>query len=380
MSTQALKAIATGATADPFAQLLNRPVRTFDADAYHVMQERDAQLIRDNLLHGAANREFVYQFSIGDTKVAGISVIGARQLASEYKGIKQRIVASTEKRGSLFVFRTFEPLDIKTVELPALAEDVDFYEVVMEIQDVKTGNSVQVRKSEPRMERKRNGELYLRPHYDVIAESKAFRNGVLSVLPQSVIIEFEQRCLATGKGSEELTMDQLRERIVAYCTKKAVVLIRGTLAELNYGELTGLATAARTSLETFREAAQGLGIVPITDAPAATPLEAPPAGAPVDPDTGEILGKQDDELRAVEAKPAARSRKGANTAPAPTPAPASDPAAISATQLKGLLTQAGDRIELDEAADFIRTLPEAEQEEVRALYQARVQELEGQTT
>jgi hypothetical protein len=262
MSTQALKAFAAGGTTDSvFADLLSRPHRTFDPDAYHVMQERDDQLIRDNLLHGTANREFVYSFSIKGTTVTGISVIGARQLAAEYKGIKQRIVASTEKRGALFIFRTFEPLGIETRELPDLASDPDFYEVVMEISDIKTGNSVQVRKSETKLEKTRDGKSFERPHYSTIAESKAYRNGVLAVLPQSVIIEFERKSLNANNKSDELTIEQLRERTAAFCAKQGITLIRGSLTDLTYGELRGLASAANTSIDAFREAAQALGVL-----------------------------------------------------------------------------------------------------------------------
>lgn len=356
MSTQALKAVATGATSDPFAQLLSRPMRSFDPDAYHVMQERDNQLIRDNLLHGAANKEFVYQFSIKGTNVTGISVVGARQLASEYKGIKSRIVASTEKRGALFIFRTFEPLDIKTVELPALSDDPDFYEVVMEVQDVKTGNSIQVRKSESRLEQKRDGSLFARPHYDVIAESKAFRNGVLSVLPQSVIIEFEKRCLAAGNRSDELTIDQLRDRTTAYCAKNGINLIRGALTALNYAELRGLASSAGTSIDAFRQAAESLGIVPVV------------GGIAVDPGTGEILAGQDDALREVEQKGAV-SRRGSKK---------QDPEETLGQKIRRQLENAQDADVLAVAADLISELADqAEVDELTALYNKRRAELDA---
>ena len=78
--------------------LLARPMGGFDPDAWHVMQERDNDLIRSELMHGTANKAFVYSFDIKGTKVNGISVVGARELASQYKGIKSRIVATIEKR------------------------------------------------------------------------------------------------------------------------------------------------------------------------------------------------------------------------------------------------------------------------------------------
>ena len=189
MSSAALKMAATGGhrTTDDFQDLLARPLASrFDPDAYHVMQERDNALIRDEIMHGVASKAFVYSFAIKGSTVTGISVVGARELASQYKGIKSRIVATVEKRGALFIFRSFNPLNIETRVLQELEMDEDFYECVMEVSDIKTGNSIEVRKKELKTERKRDGSGYDRPHYDVIAESKAYRNGVLAVLPHNI--------------------------------------------------------------------------------------------------------------------------------------------------------------------------------------------------
>jgi hypothetical protein len=253
---------SAGMAADSvFDDLINRPAR-FNADAWHVMQERDESLIRDQLLHGVASREFIYSFSIAGTAVNGVSVVGARELASQYRGIKARIVAVTEKRGDLFIFKTFTPLSIDTRHLPDLGGEDDYYECVMEVQDIKTGNSIEVRKKEFRFERKRDGSTYERPHYDVIAESKAFRNGVLSVLPQSVIIEFEKRCLAAGNKSDERTLDQLRDGASSHATKLGLGIDRKALFSLSYSEISGLGQAAKAGPEEFRRAAIALGLIP----------------------------------------------------------------------------------------------------------------------
>src|SRR6266704_2827112 len=69
----------------------------FDADAYHVIEQRDDALIAEEVLHGAGSNKFVYQFSMrGGDIVAGISVVGARHLAAHYGGIKHRLVASIQ--------------------------------------------------------------------------------------------------------------------------------------------------------------------------------------------------------------------------------------------------------------------------------------------
>jgi hypothetical protein len=245
---------------NPFEALLQQSVR-FDPDAWHVMQERDEQLIRDAVLHGTIIKDYIYEFSIKGQKVTGISVVGARQLACEYKGIKSRIVASADKTGSMFVFRSFDPMNIHVQHIEELAAEPDYYECIVEVSDIKTGNSIQVRKKEFKVEKKRDGGTFERPHYDVIAESKAFRNGVLSIIPQSVIAEFEQKALKAGNASHEKTIGQLRENLMAYATKQGIKLDRGALSGLTYAELAGIGSAAKASLNAFKAACHAAGLI-----------------------------------------------------------------------------------------------------------------------
>ena len=129
------------------AQAFQAPA-VFDPAAWHAMQARDDTLIRDLVLHGVTDDKWIYEFDISGKKVSGVSVIGARHLASQYGGIRSRIVASVDKTGSLFVFKSFEPLGLAVQRIFELEDVDDFYEVVMEITDIKTGNSLQVRKKE----------------------------------------------------------------------------------------------------------------------------------------------------------------------------------------------------------------------------------------
>lgn len=283
-SIAALKSAPAPQGQDELSRLLSGPVRAaFDPEAWHAMQERDNRLIVDNLLHGPQSGEFVYAFKVTNKLVVGTSVVGARQLASEYKGIRARIVATIEKRGALFIFRTFEPLTIDTRELHALADETDFYECVMQVDDTKTGNSIQVRKRESKVERNSQGGTYERPHFDTIAESKAYRNGVLGVLPQSVITEFEKRNLRAGLDalqpdvkklaidwlnaakqnpvSEGKTIDQLREGALAFAAKNGIALDRGRLNALVYAEILGLGNSVKDGLDAFKGAALSLGVV-----------------------------------------------------------------------------------------------------------------------
>lgn len=296
MATDLRQLRAGGAPAgegDVFQTLLQRSVQVFDPDAYHVMQQRDEQLIEDELLRGAGSKAFVYSFPLQGSTVTGVSVIGARQLASEYGGIKSRIVATVEKRGSLFIFRSFEPLNIETRVLHELSEEVDYYECIMQVDDIKSGNAIQVRKKESKLEKKRDGSMFERPHYDVICESKAYRNGVLSVLPQSVIQQFKAKHLAAGNSSDEKTMDQLRAGALQFSTKHGLALNRAALQQLTYAEIAGIGGAVALGVDAFRKACEAVGLVegatgevpppPPPPAPrgkAAPPAPAAPAQAP----------------------------------------------------------------------------------------------------
>ena len=172
------------------------------------------------------------------------------------------------------MFKSFEPLNVQANIIPQLVDEDDFYEVVIEITDIKTGNSIQVRKKETKTEKRQNGSSYARPHYDVIAESKAYRNGVLSIIPQSVIKEFEARALRSGNSSGEKTIDQLREGAIAFGVKNGISIDRQELGSLTYAEIYGLGSAAGNGARAFREAAESLGIV--RGAPAVQETDAPP--------------------------------------------------------------------------------------------------------
>lgn len=323
----------------PLAPFLNKGYTpNFDPDAFHAMQERDNQLIRDEIMHGFASRAFIYSFEISGKRVNGISVIGARELASQYRGIKARIVATVEKRGPLFIFRSFTPLNIETRVLHDLSDDEDYYECVMEVSDIKTGNSIEVRKKENKNERRRDGTPYARPHYDVICESKAYRNGVLSILPQNVIKDFEAKCLATGDKSAEMTLDQLRAGAIAFAAKNAIALDRKAVNGLAYAEINGLGSAAKQSKEAFMDAALALGLIEST------------------PETGNATKKPDAPKETT--KPAAKA----------APAKAAEPQGTATTDGESIgTTHTGQRwepspeeqeaIRLQEAAEAAQSAP-----------------------
>lgn len=330
-----LRAGGAASESNPFQELLQRSVQTFDPDAYHVMQQRDEQLIEDELMHGVASKTFVYSFPLQGNTVTGVSVVGARQLASEYGGIKARIVATVEKRGALFVFRSFEPLNIETRVLHELEGEGDYYECIMQVDDIKTGNAIQVRKKESKLEKKRDGSIFERPHYDVICESKAYRNGVLSVLPQSVIQGFKAKHLAAGNATNEKTMDQLRAGALAFAAKHALVLDRAVLNALTYAEVFGVGSAAGQGVDAFVKAGQAIGLIssgeveppaaPKPPVPAPTPKATPAAPKAADPAANPQQSKPPadweptpEELAEIEAREKAEAT-GQAAAPAANP-------------------------------------------------------------
>lgn len=334
MATASLNNLRSGAQTSEgpnvFERLLQQQSSRFDPDAYHVMQQRDDQLIEDELLYGVASKKFVYDFKIQSTRVTGVSVVGARQLASEYGGIKSRIVATVEKRGALFIFRSFEPLNIHTAVLHELSEETDFYECIMQVDDIKTGNSIQVRKKEAKTEKKsvqNGGGSYDRPHYDVISESKAFRNGVLSVLPQSVIEAFKQKHLTAGNTSNEQTIAQRREGVIKFAGKHGIALQRDALAALTFAELDGLKGSIELGIEGFMKASGALGLIESATGEVAPPAPRAASPAPKPEATrhqaaAPAASTDDDWTPSPEEEAEIRARELAESAPqAPAAAP-----------------------------------------------------------
>ena len=239
---------------------------SFDVDAWHVMNERDSALIQDEVLNGAASSAFVYQFDIAGTRVSGISVIGARHLASHYQGIKHRLVASTQKVGSLFTFTSFPaehmPMAVTCSIVPELADEPDYYAVIVELIDIKSGNSIQMEAREQRFEQRRDGSRYERPHYQKIAQSKAFRNGALHLIPQDVQQQFLALMLKAGKGAN-ITPSVIAEKragVLRFAAANAVPLDRRAIEHLSADQISGLGDAARQGTAAFANAARSLGL------------------------------------------------------------------------------------------------------------------------
>lgn len=253
----------------PMLEAVRNAAGQFDATAWHVMDQRDNALIEQEILHGAGSNKFVYSFPISGQKedVSGISVIGARHLASHYGGLKHRLVASIQKTGELFVFQSYPtegtPMQVTCSILPELGDEPDFYGAVVEITDIKTGNSVQVERRENRFERRREGGEYERPHYATIAQSKGYRNGVLALIPQDVQIRWKQTQLSLGKNDTitDSVIDEKRAAVLRFAAAKAIPLDRRSVEALTLDQLSGLGDAAREGrVPAFVNSVRALGL------------------------------------------------------------------------------------------------------------------------
>lgn len=305
----------------------------FDPDAYHVIGNRDADLIADQIMGGAGSSKFVYNFELKGKPVTGVSVVGARQLAYSYGAIHHRLIASTSKRGSLFVFTTYPhgdtPMGVSTMIIDDLAGEPDFYSALVEVEDVKKGNSVQVEAMELRVGLTRDGTPFDRPHYEKIAQAKAYRNGVLAVIPQDVQLRWKVEMLKLGKN-EEITasvVDAKRRGVLRFAAVRGIPIERRSLEAITLEQIAGLSEAARTGQDgVFVNAAAALRILAAPEAANRPQVEekpkqqsrargsrgkegerreAPKSGAetPHDPETGEINDEPRREMPQAEERP-----------------------------------------------------------------------------
>lgn len=253
-------------------EVLQRTMESgFDIDAFHVMDQRDSRLLQDEILGGPRSSKFVYDFEISGQKIRGISAIGARELATYYKGIRHRIVTSTRKVGSLFVFTTYPhegtTSSMHTTVLPELKDEPDGYEAVVEIEDIKSGNKMMAAKFESQWEwSSQKSKYFEKPHFATIAQSKAQRNGILMVIPQSVQLQWMEAVIADGKH-DNITRGVLAEKrdgVLRYCTAQGIPLDRDVLNALLLEQIMGLSDAARTlDKDAFLAAAIALRLAPL---------------------------------------------------------------------------------------------------------------------
>ncbi len=304
---------------------------TFDQDAYAVMNTRDNALIESEILYGQGSSKFVYQFSIGGSgSVSGISVVGARHLAAHYGGIRHKLIGSMQKQGALFTFTSFPqqgvPMAVSCQVVPELADEDDFYGAIVEVTDTKSGNVVQVEKRENRYEKKRDGSYFERPHFAIIAQSKAYRNAVLSLIPQDIQVEWRESMLKLDKADiiTGSILDEKRAGVLRFATSKGLMIHRLGVDKLTMDQIAGLSDAAREGVLAFKVAAlsagilRGDGIVQLPQHEAAPAATSAPMHTPAPTDAPKPTPAPTEAPRATPAPTSAPT-------PKPTPAPTEGP-------------------------------------------------------
>ncbi|KKN65034.1 hypothetical protein LCGC14_0485910 [marine sediment metagenome] len=139
-----------------------------DAEIYLVMEKRDeAQIVE--ALEGRYIEEFVYEFQSGGQKVVGLSWMGIQEASREYGGIEC-------------------PIDKMRIE-----HSESHVTVTIEAKDIKTG-SVRIGRSKQALRMKlRSGKFMDDEFADQKAISKAQRNAIRQLLPQTLLKQWIER-------------------------------------------------------------------------------------------------------------------------------------------------------------------------------------------
>jgi hypothetical protein len=152
---------------------------------------------------------------------------------------------------------------VNVAVIPELQGEPDFYACLIELTDLKTGNTLQVEVRERRYESRDDGSQWEKPHYQRIAQSKAYRNGVINIIPQDVVLRWKLEMLKLQK-SEVITdsvIEQKRKGIMTYTASQGIPLLRHVVNDLTMEQIDGLSEAARTKdKEKFMAALGGLNL------------------------------------------------------------------------------------------------------------------------
>lgn len=313
--------------------IIQQASQKFDPDIWAAMDKRDNALVEDEIVHGAQSSAFVYSIPIGGGKRAeGITVVGARQLAAAYQGIQATVISTLSKRGAMFISRSFPyggfPGRLDVQQIPDLRDEEDFYEVMIEVHDLKTSNKIPSSRREYRFESRSEEALrknpnlpakFERQHLEQIAFSKAYRNGVVSLIPQDAVLQFKAKNLALNSDESFVTslIDEKRSGVLRYAASRAIGVDRDAVESLTFDQIAGLADAVREgSVEQFVQSAEALGIVVLGDgergpsriATVATPSQ--PAARQASNGATQHQGKAEEQPKQAAGKKAQAKQEG----------------------------------------------------------------------
>ena len=194
-----------------------------NGEVYEIMERKDEQQIIAEL-QGRYLDEFVYEFEQEGKPVTGLSWLGVQEASRSIGGIDIEIVdrkEGEEKAGNL---------------------EWKWVEFVVKAVDVNTSSSRLGVKRQYNKGRRRDGKIYDIPFYTEIALSKAQRNAIRALLPQTLIKAWIQmhRKGATKQDIKagEKTIEQVRSQIASHYCSDCKIQITKTVADYsmkNYG-------------------------------------------------------------------------------------------------------------------------------------------------
>ena len=140
-----------------------------DTEIYEMLDKRDEQQIIQTL-QGRYLDEFIYSFTDKAGKeVVGLSWLGVQEASREYGGIR---------------------VPIDKVQRKETDGEIEF---LVEAIDERTGSSRLGLKCQPKKKRLKTGFLLDDPFYKETCLSKAQRNAIRALLPQTLIKEWVER-------------------------------------------------------------------------------------------------------------------------------------------------------------------------------------------
>lgn len=284
-TAQEIRGLTTPSPPENLPATIGHNSMAMDEDMLRVISVRDEALVADEIMSGSSGA-FSYSFRMpGQSKpVTGISVVGARHLAVKYKFLQHRLVCSISKRDRMMTVTTYphrgQPMKVEVHVLDELATVDDYYTVMIEMKDLQTGLVQQTEKTEARF-KKRNTKnedsskseatnskggkpgYFENEHFETIAQAKAFRNGVIHILPQDVVQDFLAQSINAG-SNQDLTQDYLehaRRGLLEFCTLKGIRAKKAAIWRLDLAQIETLRKARADGIERLRNALAALGCV-----------------------------------------------------------------------------------------------------------------------
>jgi hypothetical protein len=135
------------------------------SDRFEIMERRDEEQILAEAQGNIINEMF-YKFKVSGREVTGISWVGTKEIARRYGGIK--------------------------IALPQVETDEEYVHASVAATDTKNDLTLIGTSSQPRIMKLRDGGEKVDPFARVKAVSKAQRNAIRALIPETFLLEMEK--------------------------------------------------------------------------------------------------------------------------------------------------------------------------------------------